>query len=54
MHGLKGELQRKNKLILYERTSKMLKNNMYIAGMSQVVLELLSFEVGSGNHHRFT
>ena len=25
---------------------------MYIAGIGQAVLELLSFEVGSGNHQR--
>ena len=47
---LKGELQRENKLISYERTSKMLENDMYITGIGQAVLELLSFKVGSGNH----
>ena len=29
---------------------KMLKNDMYITVISQAVLELLSFKVGSGNH----
>ena len=28
----------------------MLENDMYIAGISQAVLELMSFKVGSGNH----
>ena len=48
----KGELQRENKLISYERAFKMLENDMYIAGIGQVVLELLSFKVESGNHQR--
>ena len=48
----KGELQRENKLISYERAFKMLENDMYIAEISQVVLELLSFKVESGNHRR--
>ena len=48
----KGELQSENKLILNERVFKMLENDMYIAGMGQAVLELLSFNVGSGNHQR--
>ena len=48
----KGELQRENKLISYERTFKMLENNMYIAGIGQAVLELLSFTVESRNHQR--
>ena len=30
----------------------MQKNDMYITGIGQDVLELLSFEVGSGNHQR--
>ena len=30
----------------------MLDNDMYIAGIGQAVLELLSFKVGSGNHQR--
>ena len=30
----------------------MLENDMYIAGIGQAVLELLSFKVGSGNHQR--
>ena len=47
---LKGELQRENKLISYERAFKMLENDMHIAGIGQVVLELLSFKVESGNH----
>ena len=37
---LKGELQRENKLISYERAFKMLENDMYIAGIGQAVLEL--------------
>ena len=49
---LKGELQCKNKLISYERAFKMQENDMYITGIGQVVLELLSFEVRSGNHQR--
>ena len=48
----KGELQRENKLISYERPLKMLENDMYIAEIGQAVLELLSFKVGSGNHQR--
>ena len=48
----KGELQRENKLISYERAFKMLENNIDIAGIGQAVLELLSFKVGSGNHQR--
>ena len=43
-----GELQRGNKLISHERTSKMLANDMYITGIGQTVLELFSFKVGSG------
>ena len=50
--SLKGELQRENKLISYERAFKMLENDMYIAGIGQAVLELLSFKVESGNHQR--
>ena len=38
---LKGELQRENKLISYKRAFKMLKNDKYIAGIDQAVLELL-------------
>ena len=49
---IKGELQRENKLISYERAFKMLENDMYIAGIGQAILELLSFKVGSGNHQR--
>ena len=49
---LKGELQCKNKLILYERAFKMQENNMYFAEIGQAVLELLSFKVRSGNHER--
>ena len=49
---LKGELQRENKLISYERAFKMLENDMYFAGIGQAVLELLSFKVESGNHQR--
>ena len=41
---LKGELQRENKLISYERALKMLENNMYITVIGQAVLELLSFK----------
>ena len=49
---IKGELQREIKLISYERAFKMLENFMYIAGIGQAVLELLSLKVGSGNHQR--
>ena len=49
---VKGELQRENKLISYERAFKMLENDMHIAEIGQVVLELLSFKVESGNHRR--
>ena len=49
---VKGELQRENKLISYERAFKMLENDMYIAGNGQAVLELLSFKVESGNHQK--
>ena len=31
----------------------MLKNNMYIDGISQVFLKLLGFKVGSGNYQSF-
>ena len=51
-HHFKGELQRENKLISYERVFKMLENDMYIAGIGQAVLELLSFKVRPGNHQR--
>ena len=49
---LKGELQRENKLISYEGAFKMLENDMYIAGIGQVVLEVLSVKVGPGNHQK--
>ena len=49
---VKGELQRENKLISYERVFKMLENDVYIAGNGQAVLELFSFKVSSGNHQR--
>ena len=52
MSKLKGELQRENKLISYERAFTMLENDMYIAVIGQAVLELLSFKVESGNHQR--
>ena len=39
--AFKGELQRKNKLISYERAFKMLENDMYITGIAHAVLELL-------------
>ena len=48
----KGELQRQNKLISYERVFKMLENDMYITGIRQAVLKLLNFEVGSWNYQR--
>ena len=32
------------------KSVQMLENDMYIAGIGQAVLELLSFKVGSGNH----
>ena len=47
---VKGEPQRENKLISYERAFKMLENDIYIAGIGQAVLELLSFrESPEGN-----
>ena len=49
---VKGELRRENKLISYERVFKMLENGLYITGIGQAVLELLSFKVGSGTHQR--
>ena len=49
---LKGELQRENKLISYERAFKMPANDMYITVISQAILELLSFKVGSGNDQK--
>ena len=42
----------RKKLTSYERAFKMLENDMYMAGIGQAVLELLSFKVGSGNHQR--
>ena len=50
--SLKRELQCENKLISYKRAFKMLENDMYIAGIGQAVLELLSFKDESGNHQR--
>ena len=44
----KGELQREHKLTSYERTLKN-ENDMYIVGIGQAVLKLLSLKVGSGN-----
>ena len=35
----KGELQRENKFISYERAVKMLENDMCITGMHQAVLK---------------
>ena len=49
---LKGEPQRENKMISYERAFKMLGNDMYITGIGQTVLELSSFKVRSENHQR--
>ena len=46
--NFKGELQRENKLISYERGLKMLENNMYITGVGPTVLELLSLRSGKG------
>ena len=48
---LKGQLQRFYKLMSYERAFKMLKNDMCITEISQVVLELWSSNDGSGNPH---
>ena len=50
--SLKGELLCENKLISYERAFKMLENDMYIAGIGQAVLKLLSFKAESGNRQR--
>ena len=49
---LASKEKRESKLISYERAFKMLENDMYISGIGQAVLELLSFKVGSGNHQR--
>ena len=46
----KEELQLGNKFILYEEALKMLENDMYITGIGQAILKLLSFEDGLGNH----
>ena len=46
----KGELQRENKLVSYEKAFKLLENDMYIAGIGHPVLDLLSFKAGPGNH----
>ena len=46
---IKGELQRENKLILYERAFRLLENDMHITVIGQAILELLGFKVGSGN-----
>ena len=40
MGFFKGELQRENKLISYERAFKMLENDMYVTVIDQAVLEL--------------
>ena len=48
--GFKGEQQRKNKLISYEKAFNMMENDMYITIMGQAVLEYLSFKIGSGNY----
>ena len=50
--AIKGKQQHENKLISYERASKMLENDTYIAEIGQAVLGLLSFKVGPGNHQR--
>ena len=50
--SLRGELQHENNLISSERAFRTLEKDMYIAGIGQAVLELLSFKVGSGNHQR--
>ena len=46
---IKGDLQRENKFISYERAFKMLENDIYITAIGQTFLELLSFKVGPGN-----
>ena len=48
--NLKGELQRENKLISYERAFKMLENDMYITGTGRAILKLSTFKVELGNH----
>ena len=45
--ALKEELQRENKLISYEGAFKMLENDMYIAGIGETVLKLLTL-IGLG------
>ena len=51
---VKGELQRENKLISYKRAFKMLEDDMYIAGIGQAVLELLSVGNLQYNEARYT
>ena len=48
----KGELRCENKLISNETAFRMLENDMYTTGISEAILELLSFKVGLGNHQR--
>ena len=43
---LKETCNTKTSSFRYERVSKMLENDMNIAGISQAVLKLLSFKVG--------
>ena len=39
--NIKGELQRENKSVSYERAFKVLENDMFITGIGKAVLELL-------------
>ena len=42
---IKGQLQRKYKLLSYERAFKMLKNDICITVIGQAVLEIFYFKV---------
>ena len=43
--NLKGQLQRFYKLVSYERAVKILKNDICITGIGQVILEISEFKV---------
>ena len=42
---VKGQLQRKYKLLSYERIFKMLKNDIHVTVIDQAVLEIFYFKV---------
>ena len=45
LQALKGQLQRFDKLVSYERVAKILKNDICITEISQAVLEKFEFKV---------